>query len=615
MQTLQQRARHGRWWRWGVVGVLAWGALSGPGLGGLAGQEGKGLRRIEVAARRALLIGNAQYQHERALENTVADVWALAGALGELGFETTVGEDLTADEMDAALEEFVADLGGRDLALYYYSGHGLQVDAKNQATNYLLPVDYEAGPTASVRRKAVAVETVKERLEAAAQVRVLVLDACRDNPYKSSGGGLAAMALGARGTLIAYAAGAGRKASDNPGGDLGLYMTHLVEELQGEEVELGAVFERTQQRVDAASQQRQTPEIYDNVVGSLWLREKPGTRPTWTASGSGKPVDKEVGGLLGVAERQWNSVQNSENPEVLEAFARDFADVRGTGSWVAEAKRLAAELRGPGPSPPSVREWTNTIGMEFVWVEAGSFEMGSPEEEAGRDGDEHQHEVRLSRGYWLGKYEVTQGEWEAVMGSTPSSFKGCGARCPVETVSWEDAQEFIGNLNEDESGRGYQYRLPTEAEWEYAARAGTRGATPEGELRILGQRNAPVLDGQAWYGGNSGVGYAGAYDCGDWEGRQQGSERCGPHPVGEKGANGWGLQDMLGNVAEWVGDWHGEYPAGAVTDPRGPATGSARVNRGGSWYHNARRVRSARRGSGSPGHRNIGLGFRLVRMD
>ena len=223
--------------------------------------------------------------------------------------------------------------------------------------------------------------------------------------------------------------------------------------------------------------------------------------------------------------------------------------------------------------------------MEFVRIPAGSFVMGSPEDEEGRDSDERQHEVRISQGFWMGKYEVTQGEWEWVMGGNPSRFRECGSRCPVDTLSWDyDVQEFIRRLNERESASGYVYRLPTEAEWEYAARAGTTGAR-HGEL-----------DEVAWYGENSGL---------------------TTHPVGQKGANAWGLHDMLGNVWEWTADWYGEYPSGAVTDPQGPDTGSYRVIRGGGWGRRARNVRSASRSYRLPGHRydDAGLGFRLVRTE
>ena len=166
------------------------------------------------------------------------------------------------------------------------------------------------------------------------------------------------------------------------------------------------------------------------------------------------------------------------------------------------------------------------------------------------------------------------------MGTNPSGFPECGARCPVERVSWDDVQEFIRRLNEQESRSGYVYRLPTEAEWEYAARAGTTGAR-HGDL-----------DSIAWYRDNSGR---------------------TTHPVGQKRANTWGLHDMLGNVWEWTADWYGAYPSVAVTDPRGPSAGSHRVIRGGGGGSGATAVRPANRGGGSPDSRSNGLGFRLVR--
>ena len=275
---------------------------------------------------------------------------------------------------------------------------------------------------------------------------------------------------------------------------------------------------------------------------------------------------------------------------------------------------LAEVAVGQDKVPAAGSPWTGPLGMEFAWVPAGTFKMGSPEGEEGRDADEVQHAVRISEGFWMGVYEVTQGEWEAVMGSNPSYYGECGARCPVEQVSWVDVQEFIRRLNVWESGSGNRYRLPTEAEWEYAARAGSTGATPEGDLRILGAANAPVLDGQAWYGGNSEVSYGGS-DCSGWDEKQYEAERCGPHPVGLKRANGWGLHDMLGNVTEWTRDWYGAYPSGTVTDPPGPSTGSARVGRGGGWAYRARAVRSANRHGSSPGYRSIYYGCRLVRTE
>ena len=282
---------------------------------------------------------------------------------------------------------------------------------------------------------------------------------------------------------------------------------------------------------------------------------------------------------------------DSEGDTVGELHAAGGAVVRDDDSGSGGNFRIAANVpAGTHYLRVSGRSGTYALkveagfpmeSMEFVRIPAGSFVMGSPEDEEGRRSDERQHEVRISQGFWMGKYEVTQEEWNAVMGANPSSFKGCGSRCPVETVSWNDIQEFIRRLNELASGSGSVYRLPTEAEWEYAARAGTTGPR-YGEL-----------DEIAWHSGNSGR----------------------MHPVGQKGANAWGLHDMLGNVWEWTADWSGEYPSGAVTDPQGPETGSIRVDRGGGWVDDARYVRSASRGPSSAGGRNSFIGFRLVRTE
>ena len=192
--------------------------------------------------------------------------------------------------------------------------------------------------------------------------------------------------------------------------------------------------------------------------------------------------------------------------------------------------------------------------------------------------------MTLTKGYWLGKTEVTQGQWEALMGSNPSNFKGADG--PVEQVSWEDAMQFCRKLTEREraAGRlpeGYEYMLPTEAQWEYACRAGTTGPfAGSGSLEAMG-----------WYTDNSGN---------------------TTHPVRQKQANAWGLYDMQGNVWQWCRDWFGNYPGAGVTDPSGPFSGAGRVLRGGGWGNTAQNCRSADRGRGSPGSRSSDIGFRLA---
>jgi formylglycine-generating enzyme required for sulfatase activity len=214
---------------------------------------------------------------------------------------------------------------------------------------------------------------------------------------------------------------------------------------------------------------------------------------------------------------------------------------------------------------------------KFAQICPGTFMMGSPDSESGRDPDEGpQHQVTISKSFELQTTEVTQSQWQAVMGSNPSYFKG--SDLPVENVSWYDAQEFITKLNAKNDG--YRYRLPTEAEWEYAARAGTTGPY------------AGDLDAMAWYSDNS-------------DGKT--------YLVATKAANAWGLYDMHGNVWEWVQDWYGNYDASAVTDPVGPSSGSFRVPRGGGWLTSSQACRSAFRFYFSPDSRSGALGLRLLR--
>ena len=228
--------------------------------------------------------------------------------------------------------------------------------------------------------------------------------------------------------------------------------------------------------------------------------------------------------------------------------------------------------------------------MEFVLIQPGTPLMGSPESEEGRYHDETRHQVTLTNPFYMQATPVTQAQWQAVMGDNPSFFKG--ENHPVENVSWHDAQAFIRKLNARGEG---QYRLPTEAEWEYACRAGTE--TP------FGIGNGVDLDStQANFDGNYpyGKGKKALY-------REQTT------PVKTFEPNAWGLYDMHGNVCEWVQDWFGEYPEGEETDPQGPATGADRVLRGGGWCNLARFARSAYRGRFSPDVRGINLGFRLVK--
>ena len=248
------------------------------------------------------------------------------------------------------------------------------------------------------------------------------------------------------------------------------------------------------------------------------------------------------------------------------------------------------------------------VKLDMVWIKPGTFTMGSPEDELGRYNDEIQHQVTLTQGYWLGKYEITQAQYEAVTGTNPSNWKGTDL--PVEKVSWNDAMEFCKKLTEIEkaAGRlpeGYEYTLPTEAQWEYACRARTTSSLNNGKnvssAEVSEKGVCDNLDEVGWYWMNGGMK--------NWNGGND-PAIC-THPGGQKKPNNWGLYDMHGNVCEWCLDWVGDYQTSSVTDPKG-TTGKYRVARGGGWGYSPRDCRSAHRGCYVPDARSLNVGFRLA---
>jgi len=223
------------------------------------------------------------------------------------------------------------------------------------------------------------------------------------------------------------------------------------------------------------------------------------------------------------------------------------------------------------------------------WMMPGRFSMGSPEDEAERIDDETLHSVTVSRGYWLAETTCTQALWQAVTGENLAHFDD-DPQCPVEQVAWEDCQGLMAAIN-THLGSGPRLRLPTEAEWEYACRAGSKGPFSRGDSLTTAQAN---YDGNYPYRG------------------EKGEYRERTVPVLSFEPNAWGLFQMHGNVWEWCSDWLGDYPAQPVIDPLGPAEGRKRVLRGGGWLNDGRRLRSAFRVAGAPGYRGRGVGVRLA---
>jgi formylglycine-generating enzyme required for sulfatase activity len=272
--------------------------------------------------------------------------------------------------------------------------------------------------------------------------------------------------------------------------------------------------------------------------------------------------------------RQENGKEVTIPIEKLSDADRQFVQQQSKGKPVPEGppKKLTVDLSG-------------RVKMEMVLIPADEFKMG--DDESGMESEKPVHKVNITKPFYLGKYEVTQEQWEAVMGNNPSHSKG--VKNPVEQVTWDDCQKFLVKLDAKTGGQGDKFVLPTEAQWEYACRAGSTSKFCFGD-------DENQLDEYAWYDKNSG---------------------SKTHPVGEKKPNAWGLYDMHGNVWEWCQDWYGVYGMEAVTDPSGPTrptTGSLRVIRGGGWYVPAGRCRSAGRDYDGPGGRRRDLGLRVARV-
>ena len=313
--------------------------------------------------------------------------------------------------------------------------------------------------------------------------------------------------------------------------------------------------------------------VLEVPAGTRWLKlslvsENPGTSMDLYVRHSADSVDPTDSDWIATSElgQAGGLIGPYSNPP-LQA-GNYYISLLRTDTLGSRANGVLTAALGRSASPP---------GMEFAQIPAGEFLMGSDSTEA-RSTEKPVTRVRLTTAFELGRHEVTQQQWLAVMGTNPSWYDECGANCPVEDVSWDDVQQFVGRLNA--IGDDYEYRLPTEAEWEYAARAGSS------------EDRYGALDDIAWHSGNSGR---------------------ATHPVGLKAPNQFGLYDIFGNVSELVQDWHGEYPGGTVTDPVGPASGYSYALRGGSFDEGAVECRSSARDSVYGGWGSSRRGFRLAR--
>lgn len=543
-----------------------------------------------AAGRVALVIGNGEYTRTSALSNPANDASDVAAALRRLDFDVVLRLDADEQAMDDALSAFEERSAGADVALVFYAGHGLEMNG----ANYLVPVDARLVTAGAVARETVSLNSVLDAT-LGARTRIVILDACRNNPFARSmrgatranvrSGGLAAVSTG-EGLLVAYAAAAGAVAADGKGRN-SPYTSALLAHVSTPGVDVRVMLGDVGGAVRAATGDQQ-PFIYASLTGQHYLAgaplagaERPGIE---NAASSGF---SDAAAVLQQETEFWRSVQDIDSVEAYLSYESAYP-----GGRFAVLSRLRRSGLGAEVDPPTGRGVGEVFRdcascPEMVVVPAGSYMMGSSAVY-----QRPRHRVTIGSPFAVGVYEVTFAEWDACVagggcgGRRPDDEGwGRGAR-PVINVSWEDARSYVRWLSLE---AGANYRLLSEAQWEYVARAGT------------GTRY--------WWGESVGRNRAHCDGCGSrWDDTQTAT-------VGSFAANGFGLYDVLGNVWEWVEDcWQDNY-ADAPSDGSAWTQGSCRrrVIRGGSWSTVPEFFGSANRITDGIGTRDVTVGFRVSR--
>ena len=565
-------------------------------------------------ARIALVIGNADYADLGRLRNPPNDAQDIAAALRQIGFEVDLRIDADLETMEQAVVEFGRRLASNRGAtgFFFYAGHGVESGGEN----YLIPARASIASESFLRTRSVATQAVLDEMQrSGSNLNVVVLDACRDNPFswaRSGSRGLAPVGYQPPGSIIAYATSAGSVAADGDGRN-GTFTAELLKHIATPGIDINEMFRRTGQGVRNLTNGRQVPAVYNQFFDTAYLAAAPSGAavPQAPAARPSITVEREYGSIRVSVETAGTVYLDGEELGRLDAGQSATIGEVPTGTRRLEVRyedgereTITAAVRSGTAATARFSyvervELRESIPTEFV--QGGTFRMGSPS--GGRDNERPVRSVTVSS-FHMARTPTTFAQYDEFARATNRDLpndRGWGRdERPVIGVNWHDAVAYANWLSEQDgltpayriSGtnvtwdRGANgWRLPTEAEWEFAARGGTqsRGYTYAGSNDV---------NAVAWYTENS-------------NSRTQ--------PVAGKQANELGLYDMSGNVWEWVWDWFGDYPSRAQTDPTGPSSGSLRVVRGGRWLNPESLARSANRYAGAPDDRYNHSGFRLVR--
>ena len=552
----------------------------------------------------ALIIGNSAYEHTTPLPNPKNDAVVLTRVLTRLGFDVISGIDLKRQDFEQTVRSFATKLKTADVGLFFYSGHGLQVNGNN----YLVPIDAKLADEADLEFAMVKMDAVMHQMERNSKTNLIFIDACRDNPLArtlarsmgrtrsaSIGRGLAPVRSGI-GSMITFATEPGNVALDGEGAN-SPFTTALVKHIETPGLDIAQLLRRVRRQVIDSTAGRQVPWNHSSLTdGFTFLKGAGG--PALANSGAGSSAMELA---------LWNNIKGSKSAADYQDYLTRFP--KGTFAHLAtrQVKKFKTAALGKLPSGQtggSAKAFRDCEACpKMVTIPPGSFMMGSPDDDKSASRYERpQHKVTIKKPFAVGQFEITFDEWDACVadrgcaGYKPQDEKWGRGKRPVIRVNWEDAVTYLSWINHK---TGKNYRLLSEAEWEYVARAGSKSHFSFGPKLTTYQA---VFDGRrAFNGGPKGI-------------RASKTEE-----VGQFKPNGFGVYDMHGNVSEWVSDcWHKSYE-GAPTDgsswdtPAERSTCSSKVRRGGSWYNSARDLRSAQRRRFSTRLKSYEVGFRVAR--
>ena len=559
----------------------------------------------QAQEKRALVIGNAAYRIG-ALKNPSNDARVMSQTLRQLGFSVREVSDRNLNQMDQEIRQFGNSIKPGSVAVIYFAGHGMQY----RGENYLIPIGINAQYQDQLPRQAISTGFLMDNLSSNRNgLNIVILDACRDNPlqqrYRSSTRGLARIDLTPPNTFTLLSTGPNQVAFDNPRENNGLFTKYLVQQMKRPGIDLPNMVLETRKNVMAASGNKQIPYSTDSLTMRFCFAGCDNNAQVNTTVATA-PVSTRVRPTQLAPNRPSNSTHrhgSRSHSHVLPAAGLNHEH----GNGVTANTGAAAVVNTPSPARPT----KDPREPEMVFIKGGIFTMGSPANEAGRESNERQHSVSVGN-FYLGKTEITNAEYARCVSAgackapewqergskynlqtgTSKHYQGfTSPQQPVVGVSWHNAQSYAQWLSKLTRKR---YSLPTEAQWEYAARAGTQTAYSWGNA---------VSRSHANYGAEA---------CCD--GKAAGADRwIKTAPVGSFPANRFGLRDMLGNVWEWTCSAYDRYYDGPEQRCAPNNDARQRVLRGGSWFYSPGNVRSAFRFSNPATNQNGDIGFRLSR--